>query len=147
MSLMRDRGESDRSFVGLAQHAAYCASKGAIDQLTRTMALELGVYGIRVNAVNPTVVLTAMGKLAWSEESKARPMLDCIPLGRFATIDDVVGPVAFLCSDLAAMITGTCIPIDGGALSNRSNQTAMATDFAALGVPPPPTANESKPTA
>jgi len=53
---------SQASMVGLTDHAAYCASKGAMDQLTRVMAVELGPLGIRTNCVNPTVVMTAMGK-------------------------------------------------------------------------------------
>ena len=53
---------SQASMVGLTDHAAYCASKGAMDQLTRVMAVELGPMGIRTNSVNPTVVMTAMGK-------------------------------------------------------------------------------------
>ncbi|MDV6375527.1 SDR family oxidoreductase [Deinococcus arenicola] len=58
---------SQSSSVGLPNHAAYCASKGALDQLTRVMAMELGPYGIRVNAVNPTVTLTRMGLVAWGD--------------------------------------------------------------------------------
>ena len=54
------------SFQALHDHAAYCASKAGLDQLTAVMAVELGKHAIRVNAVNPTVVLTEMGKRAWS---------------------------------------------------------------------------------
>lgn len=96
---------SQGSMVGLVDHTSYCASKGAMDQLTRVMAVELGPLGIRTNCVNPTVVMTAMGKLgasifqclrifghciytlvlsAWSDPAKAGPMLAKIPLGRFA---------------------------------------------------------------
>eukprot|EP00911_Craspedida_sp_UC1_P000779 UC1_evm1s595 len=75
---------SQASMVGLRDHAAYCASKGALDQLTRVMATELGPEGIRVNCVNPTVVLTDMGIKAWSDPAKAGPMLAKIPLGKFA---------------------------------------------------------------
>lgn len=77
---------SQGSKVGLVDHTSYCSSKGAIDQLTRVMAVELGPFGIRTNAVNPTVVLTAMGKMAWSDPAKAGPMLEKIPLGRFAEV-------------------------------------------------------------
>lgn len=105
---------SQGSQVGLDKHAAYCMSKGAVDQLTRTMALELGRQGIRVNAVNPTVVLTAMGKLAWSDPAKAKPMLARIPLGRFAEEVDVVDVIVFLLSDKSAMINGSCVPVEGG---------------------------------
>lgn len=63
---------------------SYCASKGAVNQITRTMAIELGPYGIRTNNVNPTVVLTKMGIKAWSDPKKSEPILKRIPLGRFA---------------------------------------------------------------
>ncbi len=61
------------SFIGIPDHAAYCASKGGIDALTRVMARELGPHGIRVNAVNPTVTLTPMAVKAWSEPPRRRP--------------------------------------------------------------------------
>ena len=70
--------------VGLRNHAIYCSTKGALDSLSRVMGLELGEYGIRVNCVNPTVVMTAMGRLGWQDSTKAKPMLDRIPLHRFA---------------------------------------------------------------
>eukprot|EP00035_Acanthoeca_spectabilis_P020618 m.433826 g.433826 ORF g.433826 m.433826 type:complete len:269 (-) comp17624_c0_seq1:189-995(-) len=107
---------SQGSMVGLVDHTSYCASKGAMDQLTRVMAVELGPLGIRTNCVNPTVVMTAMGKLAWSDPAKAGPMLAKIPLGRFAEIEDVVDPILFLLSDRSSMINGAMIPIEGGFL-------------------------------
>lgn len=72
--------------AALADHAIYCATKGAVDQLSKVMALELGPHNIRVNCVNPTVVLTEMGKIGWSDPQKAITMLSKIPLGRFAGI-------------------------------------------------------------
>lgn len=62
----------------------YGATKAALDSVTETMALELGKYNVRVNAVNPTVVLTDMGRLNWSDPAVAGPALKRIPLGRFA---------------------------------------------------------------
>ena len=108
---------SQASQAAIADHAAYCASKGALDQLTRVMALELGPHNIRVNAVNPTVTLTPMGEMAWSDEAKSTPMLAKIPLGKFALPRDVSNAVAFLLSDEAAMIHGACLPVDGGFLA------------------------------
>lgn len=105
---------SQASLVGIADHAAYCASKGGLDQLTRVMALELGPHNIRVNCVNPTVTLTPMGKMAWGDPRKSGPMLAKIPLGRFADPPDVAYAVAFLLSDKANMISGIVLPIDGG---------------------------------
>ena len=108
---------SQASQVALADHAAYCASKGALDQLTRVMALELGPHQIRVNAVNPTVTLTPMGALAWGDPAKGEPMKAKIPLGRFAFPRDVAHAVAYLLSDRADMIHGVMLPIDGGFLA------------------------------
>lgn len=68
--------------AALMDHAIYSASKAALDALTRAMALELGPYGIRVNAVNPTVIMTEMGKVGWSDPVKANEMLSKIPLRR-----------------------------------------------------------------
>lgn len=122
---MIDRGQggaivnlsSQASMVGLTDHAAYCASKGALDQLTRTMALELGRHNIRVNAVNPTVTLTPMGQMAWGDPAKSRPMLARIPLGRFAQPRDVAHAVAYLLSSQADLIHGVTLPVDGGFLA------------------------------
>ncbi len=108
---------SQASMAGLVDHAAYCASKGGLDALTRVMAQELGPHGVRVNAVNPTVTLTPMGEMAWSDPAKRDPMLARIPLGRFARPLDVAETVAYLLSDHAAMIHGVALPIDGGYLT------------------------------
>ena len=108
---------SQASMAALRDHAAYCASKGAVDMLTKVMALELGSHGIRVNAVNPTVTLTPMGKMAWGDPKKSGPMLAKIPLGRFAEPREVATVVAFLLSENAAMISGTTLPVDGGFLA------------------------------
>ena len=70
--------------AALTDHTVYSATKGALDMVSRVMALELGPHNIRVNCVNPTVVLTDMGRLGWSKPEKAGPMLAKIPLGRFA---------------------------------------------------------------
>ncbi|RWS01900.1 L-xylulose reductase-like protein [Leptotrombidium deliense] len=105
---------SQASMAALKDHLIYGATKAAVDQLTRTMALELGEHQIRVNAVNPTVVWTDMAKVGWSDPVKAKNMTDRIPLHRFAEVEDVVHAIIFLLSDKADMITGTCLPIDGG---------------------------------
>jgi len=108
---------SQASMVALPSHTSYCASKAAMDMLTKTTALELGPHGIRCNAVNPTVVMTAMGRANWSDPSKAGPLLRGTPLGRFAEVDEVVKPILFLLSEQAGMVTGTCMPVEGGFLS------------------------------
>jgi NAD(P)-dependent dehydrogenase (short-subunit alcohol dehydrogenase family) len=102
------------STVAFADHAAYCASKGALDALTRVLALEWGPHRIRVNAVNPTVTLTPMGELAWSDPAKSAGMLRRIPLGRFCAPADVTDVVVYLLGDQSAMLNGATLPIDGG---------------------------------
>ena len=104
------------SFQALHDHAAYCASKAGLDQLSAVMAVELGRHGIRVNSVNPTVVLTEMGKRAWSDPAKGGPMLARIPLRRFAECEDIASVVCFLLTDGAAMLNGLALRIDGGFL-------------------------------
>jgi L-xylulose reductase len=104
------------SFQALREHAAYAATKAGLDQLSAVMAVELGQYKIRVNSVNPTVVLTDMGKRAWSDPAKGGPMLGRIPLGRFAECEDIASVVCFLLTDGAAMLNGLALRIDGGFL-------------------------------
>lgn len=108
---------STASSVALRDHTSYCTSKGALDQLTRMMALELGPHQIRVNSINPTVTLTPMGEMAWGDPAKSGPMLARIPLGRFARPRQVAEAVAYLLSDQADMIHGAILPVDGGFLT------------------------------
>ncbi|OBZ96612.1 short-chain dehydrogenase [Pararhizobium polonicum] len=102
------------SFVGIPDHAAYCASKGALDGLSRVMATELGAMGIRINGVHPIVTATPMAVKAWSDPEKAAGMLSRIPVGRFAEPDDIAEVILFLLSDAAAMVNGLSMPVDGG---------------------------------
>lgn len=105
------------AMIGLPLHAAYCASKAALDSLTRVMAVELGAHGIRVNAVNPVVTLTPMAEKAWSDPAKSAPMLARIPLDRFVQPDEVARSIAYLLGEDAAMINGTSLAVDGGFLA------------------------------
>ena len=105
---------SQASLVGLAGHISYASSKGAVDAMTRVSALELGKYNIRVNAINPTVVMTPMSEWYWGREDIGGPLLETMPLHKWATEEDCAGPIVFLLSDAAAMITGVCLPVDGG---------------------------------
>jgi len=104
---------SQAGVVALDKHIAYCASKAAIISMTQVLAYEWGKYGIRVNAVSPTVVLTELGKTAWGGE-KGEDMKKQIPALRFAEPDEIAACVAFLCSNGAAMITGANLMVDGG---------------------------------
>lgn len=100
--------------VGLPLHAAYCASKGGLDAMTRVMAVELGPHGIRVNAVNPVVTMTPMAERAWSDPVKSGPMLARIPLNRFVQPVEVARSIAYLLSDDSSMVSGVSLAIDGG---------------------------------
>ena len=105
---------SQASLVALSGHISYGSSKAALDNITRVSALELGKYDIRVNGVNPTVVMTPMSAWYWGREEIQRPFLDQMPLGRWATEAEIAAPIVFLLSDGASMISGVSLAIDGG---------------------------------
>jgi L-xylulose reductase len=105
---------SQASLVALTGHISYGSSKAALDNITRVSALELGGYGIRVNSVNPTVVMTPMSAWYWGRPEIEGPFLEAMPLHKWATEEDIAAPVVFLLSDGAAMISGVSLPIDGG---------------------------------
>jgi L-xylulose reductase len=105
---------SQASLVALPGHISYGSSKAALDNITRVSALELGQYGIRVNSVNPTVVMTPMSAWYWGRPDIEGPFLEQMPLGRWATEDEIAAPIVFLLSDGASMISGVSLPIDGG---------------------------------
>jgi NAD(P)-dependent dehydrogenase (short-subunit alcohol dehydrogenase family) len=104
-----------RSFPGVL---AYCVSKAAVDQLTRCSALELAARGIRVNAVNPGVVVTKLHRAAGMSDEAYQAFLDhsrtTHPLGRAGTTAEVAELICFLASARAAWITGATYAIDGG---------------------------------
>ncbi|KMZ54144.1 GolD/DthD family dehydrogenase [Dorea sp. D27] len=104
---------SQAGVIALDKHVAYCASKGAIIAMTKVMAYEWGRYGIRVNAVSPTVVLTELGHKAWDGPAGDAFKKE-MPSERFAEPDEIAGAIGFLCSGAAAMITGHNLLIDGG---------------------------------
>ncbi len=101
---------SINSVLAMPEATAYCASKGALLQLTRASALALAPYGIRVNAVGPGSVATERNTESLGRVSARTP------LGRFGTPEEIAGVVAFLASPDAAYITGEIIYVDGGRL-------------------------------
>ena len=100
----------------------YCLSKAGLDLVTKQFALELGAHNIRVNSVNPTLFLTeATRKFIDSTNNPiVEKILGTTPMKRIAEIDDIVGPVLYLLSDLSTMVNGTIQIIDGGKLSTVS---------------------------
>lgn len=105
------------SQIGLVGHrraAAYAASKSAINGLTRSMALELACYNLRVNAVAPGPVATEMTASTRTDKTSSANILSGIPLGRFGEANEIAQLIIFLLSDLASFITGQIIVADGG---------------------------------
>lgn len=94
--------------------AAYNAAKAGISNLTRTLALDHGADGVRINAVNPSVTKTDMSSNIQNDTVKTDKFIERCPMGRFATPEDVAAAITFLASDEAAMITGVNLPVDGG---------------------------------
>lgn len=93
---------------------AYNAAKAGVTNLTRTMAMDYGNDGVRVNAVSPSVTKTSMTTNIQDNDEKTQKYLDRCPLGRIATPEDVAAAITFLASDDASMITGVDLPVDGG---------------------------------
>lgn len=106
---------SVRGRYGLpADYAAYCASKGAVDTLTRTLACEWAKYNVLVNAVAPTIVETDLTRPALADPEYAKRMKSRIPIGRWAMPEDIVGPTVFFASKASDFVTGQILYIDGG---------------------------------
>jgi len=95
----------------------YCVAKAGLEMLTRVLAVELASENIQVNAVAPGMVKTRFSKPFWSNEELLKGLTAMIPMGRIAEIEEVVGAVLFLSSDLSKYITGEIITVDGGALA------------------------------
>jgi len=105
---------SVNAFFGLPDHVAYTASKGAIMQLTRAMAVALAPHGIRVNAIGPGSIDTPMLKSVVADRAAREMVLSRTPLGRFGQPEEIAAIAAWLASDEASYITGQTIYADGG---------------------------------
>jgi NAD(P)-dependent dehydrogenase (short-subunit alcohol dehydrogenase family) len=104
---------SQMGHVGAARRSVYCASKHALEGLTKALAVELAPHAIRVNSVAPTFIETAMTREYLTPEFRAAALAD-IPLGRFGTAEEVAAAVAFLAGPSSSLITGTSLRADGG---------------------------------
>jgi NAD(P)-dependent dehydrogenase (short-subunit alcohol dehydrogenase family) len=121
-----DRGGSIVNFASIAGvsalgrgQVAYAAAKGGVVQLTREMAYELAQYNVRVNAVLPSQFMNQWWSDTLADSGKSEfvsRVLSGIPLGRLGQPSEIVGPVLFLASDAASMVTGVLLPVDGGNL-------------------------------
>ena len=105
--------------------SAYNAAKGAVSNFTRALAMDLGEFGVRVNAVNPTFTRTAMTGDAQQDDELVEAMIARIPLGRAGEAEDVADVIAFLASRDARFVSGVNLPVDGG-LSASNGQARQA---------------------
>lgn len=104
-------------FVSLRTFPGYAASKAAVISLTQGLAAKLAPDGVRVNAVAPGPFATPMTESTRADSSRGNYYQDRILLGRFGQPEEIVGPVAFIASDMASFVTGTTLVVDGGLLS------------------------------
>ena len=105
---------SMHAIFGAPLSPAYAASKAGVVQLTKSLAVAWAEDGIRVNAIAPGWIETAMTVPARSDAARNRAIIDRTPLGRWGTPDDIVGPALFLASDAARFVTGAVLVVDGG---------------------------------
>lgn len=104
---------SQAGVVALPEHIAYCASKAAVINMTKVLALEWAPKGLQINAISPTIVMTDLGKQAWEGE-KGEKMKEQIPARRFAEPEEIAAAAVFLASSASDMINGHNLVIDGG---------------------------------
>jgi NAD(P)-dependent dehydrogenase (short-subunit alcohol dehydrogenase family) len=102
------------SYFGSGFAPAYSSSKGAITQLTKSLAIAWAAEGIRVNAVAPGWIETALTQPLQDNQTRSEAIIARTPLGRWGNPEDLAGPVLFLCSPAAEFITGAILPVDGG---------------------------------
>ncbi len=105
---------SVRGFQGRAQDLAYAPSKGAVNQLTHSLAIEWGPLGINVNGIAPVFTRTAMSESYFSDPSRLEWVLSRIPMKRVGELEDLFGPVVFMASEASNFVNGHVLLVDGG---------------------------------
>ena len=100
--------------LAIPDHAAYAASKGALNALTKSLTCEWARHNIQINAICPTVVMTPMGVRVWSSDEKSAPMLARIPAGRFGEPVEVADLALYLASPASGFVNGALMMIEGG---------------------------------
>ncbi|MEZ5823408.1 MAG: glucose 1-dehydrogenase [Geminicoccaceae bacterium] len=121
-ALRRTRGcivnmASIAAFVSTSTSITYSTSKAAVKMLTQNLAAELARDGVRVNAIAPGTLVTAMTEATRNDPQRCERFLSRIPMGRFGEPEEIVGPVVFLASDMSSYVTGTTLVVDGGYLA------------------------------
>jgi 2-deoxy-D-gluconate 3-dehydrogenase len=102
---------------GLPLRSVYAATKGAVGQLTKTLAVEWASRGVRVNAIAPGWILTPLTRPVHDDPAQSGWILGRTPMGRWGTPDDLTGAAVYLASDAAAFMTGQVLYVDGGFIS------------------------------
>jgi NAD(P)-dependent dehydrogenase (short-subunit alcohol dehydrogenase family) len=110
------------TFVALYEVAAYSASKAAVASLTKSLAIEWGQRGVRVNAIAPGVFRTPLNEKLLDETERGREFLTRTPMKRFGKVEELAGAAIFLASDAASFVNGEVLAVDGGFLASGVNQ-------------------------
>ena len=105
---------SQMGHVGAPNRTVYCASKHAIEGLTKAMGVELAPHGIRVNSVGPTFIETPLSRPFFKNKEFANDTLARIPMGKLGDVEDVADAVVYLAAPASGMVTGTSLIVDGG---------------------------------
>lgn len=105
---------SQMAHVGGIDRAVYCATKHAVEGFTKSMAIEFGPKGIRINTISPTFIRTPMTQPTFEDPERVAWIEEKIKLGRVGEIEDIMGAILYLASDASSLVTGTSLLIDGG---------------------------------
>ena len=105
---------SQMAVVGGVDRGVYCASKHAVEGFTKSMAIEWGNHGIRVNTICPTFIRTPLTEQTFSQPERVKWIEEKIKLGRTGNMEDIMGAAVYLATDASALVTGSALMVDGG---------------------------------